>query len=111
MSNTRYKNTDPLSAIKKYSKAGNESLLLVFDAEWSSLSSMTEVIINKISSEKSNLNIVLADIEKHPEISKKYRIRRVPTCILLEDSEMKFRHEGMFSKKTILDKIARYSSN
>ena len=84
-------------------------MLLIFEAEWSSTSSMTTVIISKIENEAKNIKLISIDIDSDEKLALQYRINKVPTCVLLINNELKFRYEGMFSKSKILQELKKHA--
>ncbi|GLR18096.1 thioredoxin family protein [Portibacter lacus] len=99
----------PNELISLYMKQENNPILLVFDAEWSSTSSMTEIITKKIRKEAKNIKLVKIDIDQEENLARKYRIKKVPTCMLLINNELKYRYEGLFSKSMVLQALAKNS--
>lgn len=83
----------------------DKSLILVFTAEWISSSSIVDVVCNKISRERDDVHLVKIDADNHKDLITKYRIKKVPSCVIIQNQEITDRIEGAFSKKDVLDKI------
>ena len=84
----------------------DKSIVLVFTADWVSSSSIVDVVCHKITKERSDVKLIKIDVDTNKDLIAKYRIKKVPSCVIIKQQEIKDRIEGAFSKKDVLDKIS-----
>ena len=84
----------------------NNPLVIIFSAEWHSLSEIVEIIGEKVENANKNINVLPLDADKDYSIFSSYNISTVPSAIVIKNRQMIKRVTGAFSKKTILDAIA-----
>lgn len=85
----------------------DKSIVLVFTADWVSSSSIVDVVCIKIASERSDVKLVKINVDNNKDLIAKYRIKKVPSCVIIQKQEIIDRIEGAFSKKDVLDKISK----
>lgn len=81
----------------------NQKELLVFHAEWCGACKEYEKTLKE--AENQGIKIRRINIDKHPELARKYNVKRLPTTIVMEDGEEQDREEGaidMFALWTLL---------
>ena len=76
-------------------------LVLVFTADWVSSSTIVEVICEKIIKEREDVTLLQIDADLNKDFFAKYRIKKVPSCIVISNQEIAGRIEGTFSKKDV----------
>ena len=84
----------------------DKSIVLVFTADWVSSSSIVDVVCKKIANERSDVKLVKINVDSNKDLIAKYRIKKVPSCVIIQKQEITDRIEGAFSKKDVLDKIS-----
>ena len=94
-----------INVSKLIKEAQDQSLVLVFTAEWVSSSTIVDVVCNKIANERADVHLVKIDVDANEDLIAKYRIRKVPSCIIIQNQEITDRIDGAFSKKDVLDRI------
>ncbi|HPG07863.1 MAG TPA: thioredoxin [Saprospiraceae bacterium] len=88
---------------------GDVPVLIDFHAEWCGPCKMQSPIIKEIAqSMKDKLRVIKIDVDKNPSLSRKYKIRGVPTLALFKDGELKWMQAGMKSKQQILKVIDQF---
>ncbi|MCB0600189.1 MAG: thioredoxin [Saprospiraceae bacterium] len=88
---------------------GDTPVLIDFHAEWCGPCKMQSPIIKEIAlSMKDKLRVIKIDVDKNPSLSRKYKIRGVPTLALFKDGELKWMQAGMKSKQQILKVIDQF---
>lgn len=80
-------------------------LVLVFTADWVSSSSIVEIVSQKIVNDRDNIALITIDADINKDLLFKYRIKKVPSCVIIKNQEIVNRIEGTFSKKDVLDSI------
>ena len=84
----------------------DKSIVLVFTADWVSSSSIVDVVCKKIANERNDVKLVKINVDSNKDLIAKYRIKKVPSCVIIQKQEITDRIEGAFSKKDVLDKIS-----
>ena len=101
-----YENTTPSDLIsKEISNSEKCPLVLVFTADWVSSSTIVDIVSQKIVDDREDISLITIDADNNKELFSKYRIRKVPSCIIIKNQEIVNRIEGTFSKKEVLDSI------
>lgn len=81
-------------------------VLIDFWASWCAPCRMMVPILNDVSSELSdNLHVGKVNIELHQSIAQKYKIRSIPTLILLKNGIEVDRFVGVKSKSFLLEQM------
>ncbi|MCU0328326.1 MAG: thioredoxin [Chitinophagales bacterium] len=84
-------------------------VLIDFYADWCQPCQMMKPILAKV---KENVGetaqIIKVDTEKHPELSQSLNIRGIPTLMIFQKGELKFRHSGMLDEQTLVSEINKY---
>lgn len=65
----------------------NGKKLVLFSADWCGPCKILKPNLEKVSEEVSDVIIVKADVSETEEHTKRFGIRNIPTCILLENNE------------------------
>ncbi len=74
-------------------------VLIDFHAEWCNPCKILSPIIKDIAQEmEGRIKVIKIDIDKNPEISRRYAIQSVPTIILFKNGQQLFRQSGVLSK-------------
>lgn len=76
-------------------------VLVDFWAEWCGPCKSIAPILDEISNERSDVEVVKVDIDKNPEIAKKFGIRSIPTMILFVNGEVEATKVGAVSKGSL----------
>lgn len=73
-------------------------VLVDFWAEWCGPCKMIAPILEQLATEKTNITIVKVDVDKNPEIAKKYGIRGIPTVAVFINGEVEGTKVGAMNK-------------
>lgn len=84
----------------------NDKLTIVdFFATWCGPCQMLAPVLEKISNENSDLNIVKVDIDESVELAIKYQVEVVPTLVIFKNGNLVKTLEGFRSEKELLEEI------
>ncbi len=80
----------------------NEDKVLVdFYATWCGPCKLISPIIEEISKENENIKVIKIDVDKFPELSRKYGIMSIPTLIVFSKGKEVKKHIGYLEKEGI----------
>jgi len=81
-------------------------ILMDFTAVWCGPCRLQHPIIEKITQDyKDRIEVRVIDIDKHPELSTKYKIRVVPTVIIEQNNVVLSSFTGVTPEKILRQKI------
>ena len=89
--------------------SSQSNLVLVdFWAEWCGPCKQISPILEEISNEKENLNILKLNIDENPATPQKYNVRGIPTLMLFKDGKLIDTKIGSLPKSSLEDWINSY---
>ena len=83
-------------------------VLVDFWAEWCGPCKQISPILEEISNEKENLNILKLNIDENPVTPQKYNVRGIPTLMLFKDGKLIDTKIGSLPKSSLEDWINSY---
>lgn len=87
----------------------SKTLVLVdFYATWCGPCQMLSPVLEEISVENSDFEIVKVDVDKNHELAWNYKIMAVPTMMIFKNGEVVDKIEGLVSKEVIINKMKNY---
>ena len=85
-------------------------VLVDFFATWCGPCQTLAPILKDLSSEMGDhLRIIKIDVDKNPQIASIYQVRSVPTLLLFQAGELKWRGAGLLTVKELKGIIAKHS--
>ncbi len=89
--------------------ASEKPVLVDFSAEWCGPCKMLAPILKDVKGRVGdNAKIVKIDVDNNPELSQTYRVQSVPTLIIFQKGEVKWRQSGVLSAPQLEDALKQY---
>jgi thioredoxin 1 len=78
--------------------ASEKPILIDFSAEWCGPCKMLAPTLKQLANDMGEkIRIVKIDIDRNPALTTKYRVSGVPTLMLFQKSQLKWRQSGVLS--------------
>lgn len=89
---------------------GSKPVLVDFYATWCGPCKVMHPVIEEIGKELAdNARVLKIDIDKNETLAAKYRIQAVPTFIVFQNGEVKWRVSGVVDKNVLKDSMVKFS--
>ncbi|MCF6356778.1 MAG: thioredoxin [Draconibacterium sp.] len=108
------KNAKPVATSKKILVLNNKSfraasrrgvILVDFWAPWCAPCKMIAPILNEIAESQNEFKIGKVNVDHNQPLAKKFKVRNIPTLLILKDGVEAGRIVGVKTKKTILKEV------
>lgn len=85
--------------------ANNKKVLVDVYATWCGPCKMLAPIVDKVAEEDKNLTVVKVDIDENDDIASKYNIESIPTLLIFEDGNFKFKNVGFVPESKVKELV------
>lgn len=84
-------------------------VLVDFYADWCSPCKMMPPILKEVKDQfKDDIRIIKVNVDRNPLIASKYQIQSIPTIILFQDGQVKWKGMGVQSAQQLSKKIQTF---
>ncbi|MBN2637710.1 MAG: thioredoxin [Bacteroidales bacterium] len=84
-------------------------ILIDFSVEWCQPCKMMPPILKQVKQQLGDkVRILKVDVDKNPEISRKWMIQNVPTIMIFKKGEVKFRQAGVIRPQQLVAQINQF---
>jgi thioredoxin 1 len=87
----------------------NRPIVVDFHAVWCSPCKMQIPVLKEIAAELGDkIRIMKIDVDQNSEIAGRYNVQSVPTLIIFQQGEIKYRQSGVHTKSHLINVLLKY---
>lgn len=83
----------------------NKTVLLDFWASWCGPCRMLSPIIDEFAEENPDIKVGKVNVDEESDLAREYRIRTIPTLVVIKDGKEDARISGVISKEEIAELV------
>ena len=84
-------------------------VIVDFHALWCSPCKMQSPVLKEIAAELGDkIRIIKIDVDQNSEIAGRYNVQSVPTLMIFQLGEIKYRQSGVHTKPQLIDVLLKY---
>ncbi len=88
---------------------GDKPVLVDFSAEWCGPCKMMPPILKELKQMTGdNLIILKMDVDRNPQVASAYQIQSVPTLMVFQNGEVKWRQSGVMNARELKRVVDQY---
>ncbi|WP_217447675.1 thioredoxin [Maribellus comscasis] len=110
----RMKNAKPVANSKKIKVLGNKNfktvtrrgvVLVDFWAPWCGPCKIIAPVLNDIADSEDNVTVAKVNVDQQQPLAKKFKVRNIPTLVVLKDGVEMHRFVGVKTKRAIMKEV------
>lgn len=110
----RMKNAKPVKTSKKIKVLANKNfktvtkkgvVLVDFWAPWCAPCKIVAPVLNEIAESQDDFTVAKVNVDHNQQLAKKYKIKNIPTMIILKNGQVAGRIVGVKTKRAILKEV------
>ncbi|MEZ4774005.1 MAG: thioredoxin [Bacteroidia bacterium] len=88
----------------------SQPVLVDFYADWCGPCHAMAPVLRELAAEmKEKANIIKVDVDKNPQVAQAYQIMGIPTFILFQEGQVKWRGSGVMPKTQLKNVIEQFA--
>ncbi|QGY48010.1 thioredoxin [Maribellus comscasis] len=108
------KNAKPVANSKKIKVLGNKNfktvtrrgvVLVDFWAPWCGPCKIIAPVLNDIADSEDNVTVAKVNVDQQQPLAKKFKVRNIPTLVVLKDGVEMHRFVGVKTKRAIMKEV------
>lgn len=85
-------------------------VLLDFYTDWNKASTAMRPVLRDVAAALGdNVKVIKIDVDKNPELAEALRIKSLPTFIIYQKGEMRWRQSGEYDANTLIGLVQKYA--
>ena len=90
--------------------SGDRPVLVDFSAEWCGPCKMMPPILKEVKDQlKDSVTIIKLDIDKNPKVARDFQIQSVPTLMIFQKGDVKWRQSGVIPARQLQQIVQQFT--